>query len=302
MVEEIKTIDKLTPFDEKKQALEGTKNFRENAAYSWSWLVNHTKELNVALMDFNSLVVSTFEKAQSVHYDAEQIEENTLKIEASVNIVKEITENIDIKFKALQEAGHVTKVQLDLDRVENTSYFEKPVVFTDEYFEIADNTTFEVKNIVIVGPFFNDKKETFDFQPGEYKDFAMPNPKGPWLFCNGDAVSRTKYKELFEVIGTRYGKGDGITTFNIPDRRGLFARTEDAGRGMDLEKRELGSYQADEIKNHSHDYYIGVSAVGLGTGSSSVLRGLEGKLTSIVGGIETRSKNITVFTCIRYRY
>lgn len=39
-----------------------------------------------------------------------------------------------------------------------------------------------------------------------------------WLVCNGAPVSRTvTYKPLFDVIGTRYGSGDGSTTFNLPD-------------------------------------------------------------------------------------
>jgi len=37
-----------------------------------------------------------------------------------------------------------------------------------------------------------------------------------YLVCNGAAVSRTDYKELFGIIETRYGRGDGKTTFNLP--------------------------------------------------------------------------------------
>lgn len=44
-------------------------------------------------------------------------------------------------------------------------------------------------------------------------------PSG-WLICDGRAISRTEYSELFYVIGTTYGSGDGSTTFNIPDLRG----------------------------------------------------------------------------------
>ena len=40
-------------------------------------------------------------------------------------------------------------------------------------------------------------------------------PSG-WLLCDGSAVSRTTYANLFAVIGTRYGAGDGSTTFNVP--------------------------------------------------------------------------------------
>ncbi len=45
-------------------------------------------------------------------------------------------------------------------------------------------------------------------------------PSGSWLWCNGQAVSRTTYASLFTLIGTTYGVGDGSTTFNVPDFRG----------------------------------------------------------------------------------
>ena len=41
-----------------------------------------------------------------------------------------------------------------------------------------------------------------------------------WLECNGQAISRTEYAELFAVIGTKYGSGDGSTTFNLPNIKG----------------------------------------------------------------------------------
>lgn len=44
-------------------------------------------------------------------------------------------------------------------------------------------------------------------------------PNG-FLVCDGSAVSRTTYSELFSSIGTSYGAGDGSTTFNLPDLTG----------------------------------------------------------------------------------
>ena len=49
--------------------------------------------------------------------------------------------------------------------------------------------------------------------------FTGTAPTG-WLLCNGDAVSRSTYADLFAVIGTTFGVGDGSTTFNVPDFRG----------------------------------------------------------------------------------
>lgn len=38
-----------------------------------------------------------------------------------------------------------------------------------------------------------------------------------WLLCNGGTISRTLYADLFAVIGTTYGAGDGNTTFKLPN-------------------------------------------------------------------------------------
>lgn len=38
-----------------------------------------------------------------------------------------------------------------------------------------------------------------------------------WLLCNGGSISRTTYENLFAVIGTSYGAGDGSNTFNLPN-------------------------------------------------------------------------------------
>lgn len=48
--------------------------------------------------------------------------------------------------------------------------------------------------------------------------FGTEAPEG-FLFADGSAISRTEYSELFAIIGTIYGAGDGSTTFNLPDKR-----------------------------------------------------------------------------------
>lgn len=53
-------------------------------------------------------------------------------------------------------------------------------------------------------------------------------PSG-WLLCDGAAVSRTTYADLFAVLGTAYGVGDGSTTFNLPNLKGRFPAGRDAG-------------------------------------------------------------------------
>lgn len=76
-------------------------------------------------------------------------------------------------------------------------------------------------------------------------------PDTNWLECDGQAISRTTYADLFAKIGTDYGVGDGSTTFGLPDLRGEFIRVWDNGRGIDT-GRALGSTQTDSLKAHTH--------------------------------------------------
>jgi microcystin-dependent protein len=47
------------------------------------------------------------------------------------------------------------------------------------------------------------------------------SPPTGWLLCDGAAVSRSTYADLFAITSTYFGVGDGTTTFNLPDFRGL---------------------------------------------------------------------------------
>jgi microcystin-dependent protein len=62
---------------------------------------------------------------------------------------------------------------------------------------------------------------------------AGTTPVRGFLQCNGSAIDRTVYAELFKVIGTKWGAGDGIQTFNLPDLRGVFMRGASDGTGTD---------------------------------------------------------------------
>jgi microcystin-dependent protein len=51
----------------------------------------------------------------------------------------------------------------------------------------------------------------------EYGGLAAPTG---WLLCDGSEVSRATYADLFTAVSTRFGAGNGSTTFNLPDFRG----------------------------------------------------------------------------------
>lgn len=58
------------------------------------------------------------------------------------------------------------------------------------------------------------------FITGGIVPYTSTTPPSGWLLCDGSAVSRTTYADLFAVVGTTFGAGDGSTTFNVPDLAG----------------------------------------------------------------------------------
>lgn len=66
-----------------------------------------------------------------------------------------------------------------------------------------------------------------------FADNQNPEIGSGWLWCDGSTVSRTTYRQLFAAIGTAWGSGDGHSTFNLPDLRGIFVRGVNDGSGRD---------------------------------------------------------------------
>jgi len=109
-------------------------------------------------------------------------------------------------------------------------------------------------------------------------------PSG-YLLCDGQAVNRITFGNLFAIIGTQYGPGDGSTTFNVPDMRtdNSFPRgaIDDAGRGntggLDVVTLTSGeSGVPAHVHGGSPNPPAGVIAAGTSFGS-----GLAGTLTAL---------------------
>jgi len=97
------------------------------------------------------------------------------------------------------------------------------------------------------------------------------NVPAGWRLCNGQELNRTEFAELFAVIGTLWGDGNSVTTFNVPDLRGLFLRGVNLGRNgiyadPDSANRvdydgttvgdRVGSFQDDAFQNHVHSILV----------------------------------------------
>ncbi|MEM7179569.1 MAG: phage tail protein [Spirochaetota bacterium] len=144
-----------------------------------------------------------------------------------------------------------------------------------------------------------------------------------FLLCDGSAVSRTTYADLFAILGTTWGSGDGSTTFNLPDARAAVP----AGAGTSVKfvqnvTRTIGAYVNDQFQsfaieanafagNASHDHGSGpplptqpAPAAGSNASTSSIFMGLRFLDNTVDGfprvGNETRGKQFVVNYIIKY--
>ena len=147
-----------------------------------------------------------------------------------------------------------------------------------------------------------------------------------FLICEGGAVSRTTYSDLYTYLGDAYGNGDGSTTFNLPDYRGYFLRSSDNGAGNDPDAGartdrgdattgdNVGTIQGDDFELHGHQFTTSSdpgatgAAGGLVTQNSGITNNSahsgsssnnSGQQIGGNGGSETRPKNIYVNIGIR---
>jgi microcystin-dependent protein len=108
----------------------------------------------------------------------------------------------------------------------------------------------------------------FDNRTGAIEDYSGPTAPAGAVFAYGQALSRTQYAALFAIAGTTYGAGDGSTTFNLPDLRGLVT----AG------KSDMGGIDAGDLPGG------GVLGNGLGSTSQAATTNVNGIASGTISG------------------
>ena len=137
---------------------------------------------------------------------------------------------------------------------------------------------------------------------GAVMAFAMNSAPAGWLAANGAAVSRSTYATLFAAISTTHGSGDGSTTFNVPDLRGIFVRgSGDQTISGTLYSKAFALKEADELKSHTHQYTRYAQLITrAGGGDNNIWASTAGVQTTATGGTETRPANIALLYCIKF--
>ena len=125
-------------------------------------------------------------------------------------------------------------------------------------------------------------------------------PEG-WLTCDGSAVSRTTYADLYADIGTTFGVGDGSTTFNLPDCAGRSIRGSAlAGTGG----VESHSVSESELPAHTHSYRASSGVAGnFGDGpylSADMMRSYTETFNDDNAGSGTAHDNMPPFLVLEY--
>jgi len=173
-------------------------------------------------------------------------------------------------------AGRHDKVTLRAQTSNPTSVADTTILFAKDVDDKAEahlkDEDGNVIQLTTAGKIKKTSIEDFNFIPvGLVAPYAGSTAPDEWLLCNGAAVSRETYADLFAVIGTTYGVGDASTTFNVPDLVGYFVRGLDIAGAVDPDSRALGSTQQDGIKKHYHN--VGTATYGDSDLGANVQRG-----------------------------
>ena len=121
-----------------------------------------------------------------------------------------------------------------------------------------------------------------------------------WLLCNGQAISRTQYSALYDVITTTFGAGDGSTTFNLPNFTGRSPQGPDAS-ASEAVATPVGLKMQTKVPQHRHTVAYDNSTSGTGARSSSyagatIYTGYTGE----AAGVDQRGPRLVVNFIIKY--
>lgn len=116
-----------------------------------------------------------------------------------------------------RNANNTYKIKMDGIEYDNVVFYGSGEAQVNEVVKVVIPNN-QASQMYVMGKGGNGGIIASDSNPiGSVIAFAGNNAPVGYLMCDGSAVSRETYADLFAVIGTTYGSGDGSTTFNLPN-------------------------------------------------------------------------------------
>lgn len=166
-----------------------------------------------------------------------------------------------------------------------------------------------------------------DEDPGSAPVLRLRLAEQGWLVCDGSEVSKTQWRELYDLLQDTYGKPSSDANFVLPDYRGAFLRGVNGDRSPALDPaaaqrtasgsggtgtgNQVGSFQTAQFQEHEHQYTAGTMTSSFQAGEiPAVIATVQSTTTAVVCeagkadssscyGPETRPVNIYVHYLIK---
>ena len=187
---------------------------------------------------------------------------NTIKNEFNGNIDNNnIKDGANIGWAKLAKAGSVLT---DIADTNITSVATGDVLYRNasaKWVNLAVGSAGQVLTVASGIPSWATPATPAAVPAGSIFPYAAASAPTGYLLCDGAAVSRTTYADLFTLVSTTYGAGDGSTTFNVPNLKGKVPVGLDAAQTEFDALAEAGgakthTLQTTEIPSHAHAIHL----------------------------------------------
>ena len=218
-------------------ALNAAKAYTDNSVIGLAPTAYVNTEVNNTLASAKSY--SDTKKAESIAHTNNAISGVNSDIQSAQNAAETYTDNQVSPVKTEVENARAGSANLK-ERIDNLDTSVQSV--TSEVVQARgghwDTLSMRLDNYDVSLAFVGSRVDNVNVTLQEIQTSLMPigsvlhfggiNAPSKWLLCDGQAVSRSTYSALFSVLDTRFGAGNGSTTFNLPDLRSSFPIHKDS--------------------------------------------------------------------------
>lgn len=196
------------------------------------------------------------EKIEDINADIIELNDN----KADKSDIPDIT-NLATKTELQATNDRMTQAETDIDTLETAldgKASTASVTALDSRVTQAETDIDSIESVIPSNATALNKLATMSdiggIPTGIITPYGGSTPPTGWLLCQGQAVSRDEYADLFNVIGTAYGAGDGTATFNVPDlRETVPVGSGTRGSGVAThDTYSVGTFKDDQLQDHYH--------------------------------------------------